>query len=300
MKILITAMHYPVASARYMASAFERLGHTVRTAGPAMGNAMWGQAWDDKYTWIPNPPTKRWKPDFVLHMDGNWCPLDLQAFDCPKIVYGVDNHVRDYRFVAPEWDDLYTEWDHLFLAHGHGHRMDDDNVTWLPCGYDPTLHTPGLPYAERSIDVAMLAVPYGPRQSLTYAILEAIKPINFRYGLAIYEGYASTYQNAKISLVRSAAGDVAQRVFETAATGCLVVMDSCHDAGILGLIHDKNCLMYDNNERAIKHIANALREPEGAARVAAAGQAWALEHTWDARAQTIIEHMSREGAPDDD
>ena len=32
MNILITCIHYPIASGRYMARAFRRLGHDVRTA----------------------------------------------------------------------------------------------------------------------------------------------------------------------------------------------------------------------------------------------------------------------------
>lgn len=279
MNVLIVAIHYPVCSARYAADALARLGHEVRTVGPCTGNELWGLTVDAAYTWEPAPPEDGWAPDLVLTMDSAIAATGVPE-GVPHVVYGVDNHVRDYRHGA---------FDHLFLAHGGGLRMGEPDVTWLPCGYDPVAFTPGKPWAERSYDAALIGVLYGPRAEWLYGLLEGTRA-RIAYGTGvIYDGYAAVYQDARISLVRSAAQDVAQRVWETAAMGCLVVMDWCPDAAALGLVDGENCLIYTAPQEAVDRVRWALAHPDEAEAIAAAGQAWAAPGTWDARLQVIVE-----------
>jgi len=107
----------------------------------------------------------------------------------------------------------------------------------------------------------------------------------------VYDQYAAVYQDSKISLVRSAAGDVAQRVWETAAMGCLVVMDECPDCEALGLVNGQNCLLYHDTAGAVEQVRWALEHPTDAERIARAGQKWAKLGTWDARAQVIVDWL---------
>lgn len=300
MNILLTCQHYAVASGRYMHDALVRAGHTVRTLGQPMGNQLWGQTVDDQYVWVPNPPAKKWTPDLVLHMDGNWVwmPPEDRFGDCPHVIYGVDNHVRTY-------DHVYQP-DHLFLAHGGGYRIGEANVTWLPCAYDPVYFTSGKPWAERQHDLALIGYLNPVRHTAIYSIASAVKrpdgsPIQFAYGTGpIYDQYAAIYQDARISVVVSVAGDVAQRVFETAAMGCLVIMDEAHDAETLGLVNGTNCLTYRRGDFAALNrcVEWALRNPEDAERIAAEGRRWAQPHTWDARAAFIVDWLTHERAPE--
>jgi hypothetical protein len=278
MKILLCAEHYAVASGRYMVNALKRMGHDVRSVGPNRGAQIWGMTLDEQYVWLAELPEKGWTPDLVIYADAH---LDWRRFgSCPHVVYGVDNHVRDY---------AQYEADHFFLAHGHGARMGEDNVTWLPCGYDPVLFTPSpLAWEQRFYDVAHIGVMYNARAELIYALSNRGWRLAYGTG-AVYDQYAAIYQNARISLIKSAAGDVAQRVWETAAMGCLLVMDECADAEALGLVNGENCLIYGTTEGAISGITNALQHPDDAQHIAAAGQAWAQPGTWDARLQVIIE-----------
>lgn len=277
MKILVTCIHYPIASGRYAVDALKRLGHDVRTVGPCTGTQIWGITVDERYVWLADLPEKGWTPDVVIHMDAH---LQLErSGDMPYVVYGVDNHVRDYR---------QLEWDHLFLAHGHGWRMGEANVTWLPCCYDPQWHTPGPKWAERRFDVGQVAVEYPARAELRY-MLYGIPNLSIVFGQDLFEGYRDAYHQSKVSIVRSANQDVAMRVFETAAMGCLVVKDRNPDDDALGLVHMKNCLMYDQHTEAVQWVAWALANQDEAEKIARAGQAWAKPHTWDVRMQTIIE-----------
>jgi hypothetical protein len=284
MKILITCDHYPVASGRYAYNALKRLGHDVKSAGICHENNIWGVQVDEQYIWIPDNPESDWSPDLVIHMDPNRPPVKVDG--ALHVVYGVDNHVRDY------WPEF--EWDHLFLVHNFGHRMGEDNVTWLPCGYDPAWFTPGPPLSERSFDAAMVGYDYPQRAQLRYALMGHMPRLRMSYGLALYESYASAYQNAKISLVRSFDKDVAIRVWETAAMGCVLVMDETHDAELLGLVHGENCLMYATDEECAQRVKWVIENPDAAQEIAHAGQAWAVPSTWDARLSVIVDWTKTE------
>lgn len=280
MRILIIAIHYPVCSARYAADALRRLGHDVRTDGPTTGDAIWGIQVDARHAWVAAPPEAGWSPELVILMDSGLAVN--RRWSCLVVVYGVDNHVRDYA----QFDGVA---DHFFLAHGDGYRMGEANVSWLPCGYDPVWFRPGPPWLDRDWDAALIGVLYGARTDLLRTICTRLPQITLRASMGLlYGDYAAIYQQARLSLVCSAAGDVAQRVWETAAMGCLLLMDACPDASALGLVDGVNCLVYHSLDEAADRVQWALDHPDEAAEIAWAGQAWAAPGTWDARLSEIV------------
>ena len=285
MKILILAIHYPVASGRYMLDALRRMGHEVYSAGPSTGNEIWGMTVDPKYVWLADDLPDGWQPDLVIIAD-SWLQPGRKIHIAPHVVYGVDNHVRDYH----QFNEIA---EHFFLAHGHGARIGEDNVTWLPCAYDPAVFTPGQAWADRPTDWAMIGVMYGKRSELLYKLLSDMPNARGEYGVgAIYDQYADIYQRSKISVVSSAAGDVAQRVWETAAMGCLLVMDECADGPALGLVDNENCLIYHTTNEAIEKIRWALANQDEAEQIARAGQEWAQDGTWDNRLKVIVDRYA--------
>lgn len=282
MRVLIIAIHYPVASGRYAVDALRRLGHDVRSIGPSTGNQIWGMTVDEKYVWIGQEPEDGWEPELVIAMDGNLAVPRL--YPCPTVVYGVDSHVRDYRNIADP--------DHYFLSHKAVCccPWNDDIMTFVPCGYDPVAFTPGKPWQERELDAACIGVLYGQRAELLYAVLSGIPEVKVAYGTGpIYDQYAAIYQNSRISLVRSSASDVAIRVWESSAMGCLVLMDDCPDCEALGLVDGENCLIYHDTNEAVAKAQWALSNPVEAEQIAATGQVWAQDGTWDKRLQVIID-----------
>lgn len=283
-RILVVAIHYPVASGRYCTDALRRMGHEVRTIGPETGAEIWGTTVDEKYVWRADTPADDWTPDLILVMDAHIALPEDWKFDCPVVVYGVDNHVRDY---------AHIQADHLFLAHSKGYRMGEPNVTWLPCGYDPHWFGPGeILYAERSFDAAIIGVLYNRRAELLGELVK-IPHVRIAYGTGeVYDQYAARYHDAKVSLVRSAAGDVAQRVWETAAMFCLVLMDDCPDCAALGLRDSENCLIYHSVAEAVDQLRWAMAHPDIAEEIALAGQKWAAPGTWDARCQVILDWLA--------
>ena len=310
LNILVVANHYCVASARYATDAFKRLGHSVRHVGPAMGRNIWGLTLPEQYVWEPDAADlfmHEWRdwPELVLVMDSDTAILDSgswnKLYDCPVVIWGVDNHVRDYRRL---------HFDHYFLAH-HGASVMQWSDTWsrlgnhatwvgkqyadmthLPCCYDPTIFTPStIPWAERAYDVAMIGVMYEQRQQAVQALRAAGLKVLAGTGL-VYENMAAAYQNARISLCLSSNGDVGQRVFESAACGCVVISDECADFALLkpkgvirvveGEVTDAVRLLLDGTMRwdGTDETPETLIEKS---------LAWVKPHTWDARAQVIID-----------
>lgn len=292
MNILIVANHYAVCSARYATAAFERLGHSVRHVGPARGGDIWGLTLPSEYEWEPQDegPTVQ---DVAIIMDSDPKVLDdavTLAEYMPVIVWGVDNHVRDYR---RGW------FDHYFLAHRHVSVMvwySDPNdyearhkdMSWLPCCYDPTLHTPSpIPFEDREYDVCMIGVMYERRWALVKALKAAGLSVLAGCGL-VYENYVAAYHNARIALNISVKGDVAQRLFETAAMGNVVMTDVCRD---FPLLKPEGFWTLDTGtepEAVVQACKDILHEPEHAQNMVKLSQAWAKDHTWDSRAAQIV------------
>lgn len=294
MNILIVANHYAVCSARYAADAFKRLGHTVRHIGPAMGRDIWGLTLPERYVWEPddNPLEDHWRPDLRVIMDSDPAILDRNlGYAEPTVVWGVDNHVRDYR---------RPYFYHYFLAHRHVSVMDwREDMTWLPCCYDPVVHTPSsIPYFEREYDVCMIGVMYPQRWALVKRLRDAGLKVLAGMGL-VYDGYVQAYHNSRIALCASSNGDLALRVFEGAAMGCCVLSDMVAD-----LVHEDTntamglagfCLYQDENELLAQALELA-REPIGE-QAAQRMQRSVQAHTWDARVQTIVDWKGKTNDP---
>lgn len=297
MNILIVAIHYPSASGRYIARAFRRLGHDVKTVGPSTGNQIWGIEVEDKHIWQPDIETSiehsphsphvgrvlntlsdtGWEPGLIVTADS---AFTLQGDTVvPHIVYGVDNHVRDYQI---------GEWDYKFFAHSKGTRMDDSNTHWLPCAYDPEIHVNKTPFYERPMHGAMIAVMYTPRQELIEKLASEFRIVA---GMGpLFEEYADNYNMALASICLSVAGDAAQRVFEAAAMGNIILSDRCHDFGKLGLVPGEHYLEYSNPDEAALQLQHLIDGPqERIAKMIELTSEWAKEHTWDARCQTILD-----------
>ena len=313
MNILIVANHYAVCSARYASAAFERLGHTVKHVGPAMGRNIWGLTLPPEYVW---EPTEGWSLDImgshyanldlVVIMDSDPVLLDkANTFAGPKIVWGVDNHVRDYR---------RDRIDHYFLAHRNvsvmswdtrianrpivgGSIINDGDVqpsdmTHVPCRYDPTLHTPSaIPFEEREYDVCMIGYMYPQRRQVVNALKDAGFKVLAGCGL-VYEAYRDAYHNARISLCLSHNGDVAQRVLETARMGNVVMTDNCADYPILK--PDGFWLLDDTQpETVVQAVKDVLHEPEHAQAMIERSKAWAEPYSWDNGARKVVEWYER-------
>lgn len=299
MRILQVYTHYPVSSGRYMTDAFQRLGHDVRHVGDSTGAAAWGMQVDPKYahasdggitTYWPD-----WTPDLVLLMDSAFAFHHPFYPNVPHAVYGVDNHVRNYRQYGIS---------RYFLGHkAVSIQPFEADCEWLPCAYDPMWFTQStIQWEHREYDVALIGVLYPRRVELLNALAKAGLKVAAGTG-ALYGEYRDIYQNARISLCVSAASDVAQRVFETAAMGCWVLTDPLPDLDeVLNDPEGKTGVsVFNSTEEAIELAKWAIdwNWPARGGSYEALGfmSDWVRPHTWDSRAQRIVDWWTAEYAP---
>lgn len=329
MKILIVANHYAVCSARYATEAFTRLGHDVRHIGPSKGRQIWGLEIPQEYVWQPD--TETGSPDLVIYMDSDPAILDLvPKTPSPKIVWGVDNHVRDYRrpriehyFFAHKHISVYPFQSRSLLTAQHLKELDHngepfDVMTWLPCAYDPVRFTPSpIRWDEREYDVCMIGVMYPQRWELVKSLRGAGLKVLAGTGL-IYDAFRDAYHNSRISLCASVNGDLGQRVFETAAMGCAILTDPLKDLesedtnaalGLMGyMVYEdaESCVSAAkellSNEPIAYQVYNveqpvlALAGGKGMGEYGAATMQAAVRdrHTWDARCKVVLAWYAKE------
>lgn len=314
MNILIVANHYAVCSARYAADAFTRLGHTVRHVGQPMGRNIWGMQVPPEYVWEPTPNGDAYPiPDVVIVMDSDPAVLDHAygyaeaSQNSPVIVWGVDNHVRDYR---RPW------FDHYFLAHKSVSVMDwgrvsygdlvryeggkqtvlssmeahNPDMTWLPCAFDPVAFPPSpIAWAERQYDVCMIGVMYERRRELVNAMRAAGLKVLAGTGL-VYEAYRDAYHNSRVALVSSHNGDLPIRLFEGAGMGCTVLCDDIPD---LRLLDPTNPIIHCQGDPSgmIALMVDEAKALQNEPHVAVDCAQWAQGYTWDVRAQVVIDWL---------
>jgi len=256
----------------------------VRTVGPVSG--VWG---------LPLPPHRDWKPDGDIEtVWPDWLP-DLVIYSkappfefnpryrgVPHVVHAVDNHLINFRHQGIA---------HYFLAHTQGQAMpiEGPQDTWLPCAYDPVFFTPSpIPWAARRFDVTLVGVMYPQRLEMVQAMGAAGFKVLAGIG-AVYEEFRDIYHNTRISLCPSAHGDVALRVFETAAMKCLLLCDPCPDFPFLGI---DGVVIYNSIPDAIAKVRMMLDNPALAESMIQRSYAWAKPHTWDARAAAVLQWLA--------
>jgi len=136
----------------------------------------------------------------------------------------------------------------------------------------------------------MVGVAYPNRIAVIQALADAYpERVGATLGL-LYEDYARFYNNTLVSVCQSINGDVAQRIFETAAMGCVILSDRCPDFERLGFEEGKHYLGFSTPQEAVSRMKQLLDMPDDKiAELAENAYRWALPHTWDARAQVILD-----------
>lgn len=285
MRILTYYPHYPMTYGRFMRDAFARLGHDVRHTGTAQGR---NNGWNDtpapaQYVDTPQPREADWTPDLIVIMDEYMRPKPtrcpgLEA--APHVFYATSNNVID-----PSTPDM----DHTFIALYRGPALpyrDDGTMTWLPCGYDPTLHTPSpIPWREREYDVCLVGAAWNKRQKALSDLRNAGLKVFQDMGLMFNE-YVAAYHNARFGLV--CAGDWPgpnMRFYETPAMGCIPLVAQATYEARFGA---DEAVAWFEEDGIVKVVKWLLANPTQALELLARAQAWVQPHTWDARAQAIV------------
>ncbi len=296
-RVLLSCLLYPVAVSRYLAWGFEAAGCEVITAGLSTGRFIpWGgqqgMNLPEEYVWTPDIPLDmRQQPtvkdvlaqpvahdiDLVVSCDPHFV---LQGESpVPLVCFAVDNHVRDYDA---------RSYDLIFGAHSWARRSKESIFRWLPCAYAPRWHSDlGI---ERDVEVGFVGVLYDNRMKAAYTLLQNGISMILAMGPA-YDESNQLYNRCQSALCISFCGDLACRVFENMAQGCLVLMEkNIIDAGLMELVDGEHYLGFSNDRELLDVVQKARSEAERE-RIVKAAKKWVRPHTWEARANMILREV---------
>ena len=163
------------------------------------------------------------------------------------------------------------------------------NAEWLPCAHDPLHHFVIAEHGARPYDVAIIGAGYPQRAE----VIEALRMVGVRvYATTgkIYDEYNAIYNSAKIALVVSSGSDLAMRVFENMAQGCIVVADDAPDIAKAGFVVGRDYLQYRSIPECIEHVRTVLAgyDSRDVQAIRCAAREAVTPHTWEARVKHIL------------
>ena len=234
-----------------------------------------------------------WTPDVLIYAETTYKPWHHEGYRAvPHVaVITCNNAVHMRSDPALDRDLPYA---HFFMAHRDSPNwpITCDDESWLPCAQDPTLHTPSpVAWEDRLYDITLI----GSLQNYRHSWLDALAYHGFKVQRDTVFGskYVEAYHNSRISLCVSIYNSPMMRFFETAAMGCLIMGDYCPEFHDLNPIA-KGFTFVKTPEEAAERCWYFLQNPNKAKAMIKASMDWAQYHTWDVRAQQIVDWYDKE------
>ncbi len=293
-KIAFTMIYYPVAMGRYILDALRRRDDVeLWTFGPYTGEWipwMHGMTIPARYVYRPDfplslPPfisyglaeaSKPWKPDLWLEVNAQ-----MQTEGRPSGLYAVvatDPHVTDY---TPQRQraDLFFNMQRHYMA---------GKDIYLPYAYDPIWHSfSPVPAAERANDAACIGLMYNKRTRL----VENLRGKGLRVIQTTGPCYAEAraiYHQTRVGLDWAASQDLNARAFELMAFGCAPLLSRVPDLGEF-FKEGEHYEGFSSMDEGIAKAVALAQNPDRVDALARRARAAVEPHTWDARAQFILE-----------
>tara|TARA_R110000822_G_scaffold294707_1_gene416797 strand:- start:1462 stop:2307 length:846 start_codon:yes stop_codon:yes gene_type:complete len=227
------------------------------------------------------------KPDFnsydiILNLENydstGWVP-NLSEFKNPKkYLWSIDTHCTGTKALLDTFNagkyDLILQATRDFV---------DSNSVWFPNCYDDRLIYPAAP---KSTFIGFCGSLLNRAQILDY--LEAnydLKKDIFVLGSDMVEVVSSYYVHFNLNL----SNDINYRSFETLGCGTLLLTNCNPQYEALGFVDGYNCLMYKDEKDLFDKIQFCKSNKKEVDRMTKNGIILAEKHTYDARAQTLIE-----------
>jgi hypothetical protein len=302
--VLIDGIFFPVtACLEYLVRAFKKRDDCdVLTVGPYTGlNIPWGSSagmvMPERYDFPPDiklpfnglytrAPTKYiesqlkdFVPDLVLDVNAGFC---LEGIPTHGVwaTFLTDPHVLRswYNIVKANYNFVFCP--QIPYA--------NENEIYLPFAADSEWCTPIE--TEKLMDVTIIGNHYENRINLMKT--EQIKGRRTRFDIGVAKADMQlAYSQSIIGVNWSSMQDLTARVFEVSCLGIVPVINLVPDLNKLGFIDGKHFLGFTSQMEAELKINLALNDPALAAEIGKTARQKILtdHHTWDDRAQTILE-----------
>jgi GT2 family glycosyltransferase/2-polyprenyl-3-methyl-5-hydroxy-6-metoxy-1,4-benzoquinol methylase len=333
-RVVLATAWTPISTSAYYERAFRAAGHDVLTWGPHMDEptlAQWREVTEQHALKATGSAEEKirllrgltrpadvpaaagqpsvsellarlprgWQPDLFVWIDGGpgFLPVDLERLDCPTACLVGDTHTQiDWRL---KYARLFS---HVFVMFNRPHvavfeRAGCPRVAWLPAACDPQIHRAfDVPKAFDVVFVGQTLRQWHPDR---VRLLERLVAAGFDVHVTtkILEEMALAFARGRIVFNRSLAGDLNMRVFETLATGNLLLTDRlAPEAGLDELLHDGVHLVCYDDDTLEDQVRHHLDHPAEAAAIARQGRHEALRrHTYRHRVDAIMAAVSGAG-----
>jgi len=267
--------------------AFERLGVTVTRLDPPAGET----ALATLLAGLDRPP------DCVIqqeHLGKRLVLTGLDAAPCPTIFWARDPHLNFFwqRHYARLFSAVAVTQPHLVSAFRAAGARHVAWVTW------PGASRPFVPHAARATALAFAGRVTSERPRRRWFVDHlAQSGLVFRdnvFGPAL----AAFYDAARIAPNETIAGEVNQRLFEAASSGCCVVTERTPEGVETLFVPGVEALFYDDVLELDAKLAWATRHPEQAEALGrAAWSAVADRHLPEHRAGQLLALAQEAGGP---
>jgi ADP-heptose:LPS heptosyltransferase/predicted O-methyltransferase YrrM/2-polyprenyl-3-methyl-5-hydroxy-6-metoxy-1,4-benzoquinol methylase len=211
--------------------------------------------------------------DAIFDVEGGAESLDFMfkrfpiGITVPKLFWAIDTHQYLPLQVekAKHFDGVYSAQKNALPSFGY-------KAQWLPAG--ASLHEVDL-IRERTIPVGFVGSITAAHQRRTEIVKKLTEKVpGFRQFTEVFlDDKAELLSSMKIAVNVSMANDINFRVFETLATGALLLTDRIHKNGMEDLFTEGvHYVAYDSEEDLIAKIQYYLAHEEERVKIARAGQ----------------------------
>lgn len=234
------------------------------------------------------------KPDIFIWIDQHSenIPVNLNCIDCPKIALFGDTHLGDINFrlkYALHYDYVFITFNKSHMTHFKDYGC--KNVFWSPAACDVEFHCK-IP-ADKIYPVSFVGSTHPYLHQDRVHLIEFLKNNNIDIFVdsKLLQDMSLIFSRSKIVLNKSIADDMNQRVFETMASGSLLLTNRLSkDSGLEELFADKRHLvLYSSIDELMENIRYYLEHDEERERIALEGYKEVIsKHTYAQRVDEII------------
>ena len=274
-----------------LAGVFTRLGVSAVAIDPPLGTASLPSLLAN----LPEPP------DCVIHQEHlgkRFVLTDIEAAPCPTIFWARDPHQNLFwqRHYARQFSAVASTQPHLLDAFAAAGAARTAWITWNGTS------RPFVPFAARSRAMAFVGriTPLRRRRQwfANHLAPAGLIPCQDAHG----EAMAALYDDARVAPNECIAGEVNQRLFEAASSGCLPISERLPQAVAELFVPGREALYYDDVLELDEHLRFAAAHPGAIEKMAqaahaAVGERHLVEHRAAALIALAAEAGNRPGSP---
>jgi hypothetical protein len=240
---------------------------------------IWGKGHDD---FDPNPD-QRMYDQYFSHFDlvfaienWDWMP-DMSKVHTKKFIWAIDAHCK-----GPQVYEQYR-FDKVL----HATKRFAKDGCWLPNCYDDTIIKPLDKSLRDSIAVGFC----GNKVNRWETIQRLQKMFNMKFDeMVIGEDMVEAINSYRVHWNANISVDINYRNFETMGCSTCLLTSAHPDYAELGMVHEKNCLIYSNQIDLDNYLNVAIQSDDWREEIATAGYNLVKSrHTYKHRTRQILE-----------